>query len=105
MQELLRSVNYFSFLQKQFSNCGASDTEPDREFHWVIWNALHGKPFKAPNWELFSFDDNPDMKFQSEFASKLMTSVAEQVYNKLSELKNNSEVRSWAREFAWRSYM
>lgn len=99
-EDLKRAIKEFEQAQRQYVDFGASDTEPDAVFQWVLIKHYRGEDYRLPadaaDWELYS-----DMKGNNK-AAKDLTKKLENCIKTIDQIKNKKEVRTVLEDTLWR---
>ena len=101
-EKLKDAVAKFDALETKYADLGASDTEPDGVWQWLLARAYKGSDVTAPDnpneWQLYS-----DMA-GAKTAAKAMGRAAQKAIDIIQESKLNerSEIAEVLRYFMWR---
>jgi uncharacterized phage-like protein YoqJ len=96
------AIDKFEKLQSSYSRYGASDTEPDGQFHWIIKKAINNEDvnfeeMNADKWELFSGEKGVGL------AAHHMTKQSKKVYDLIKTKANVSDIEE-LKNYAWRCF-
>ena len=101
MNEIKNEIKNMESLMLNLSGFGASDTEPDSVWHWILADAVNGKEPKVPSngsgWQLFTVSmDCEDAANQLEVqAKKVVNLINEAPISKLKELREFLSDHCW----------
>jgi hypothetical protein len=97
------AIELFEKKQDEFSNFGASDTEPDGIFQSILMQALDGIikiPITKDGWDLYSSmpGSGPAAKQLSKFARIAANVIKDAVHNS----DDPTLIRKYVDEYCWR---
>lgn len=99
-EDLKRAIKEFEQAQLQYVDFGASDTEPDAVFQWVLVKHYRGEDYRLPadatDWELYS-----GMKGVNK-AAKDLTKKLKNCIETIDKIKNRKEVKTVLEDTLWR---
>jgi hypothetical protein len=103
MNEIKNEIKNMESLMLNLSGFGASDTEPDSVWHWILADAVNGKEPKVPSngsgWQLFT------VSMDCEDAANKLEVQAKKVVNLINEapISKLKELREFLSDHCWRA--
>ena len=103
MNEIKFEIQNMESLMVNLSGFGASDTEPDSVWHWILADTVNGKepniPSDGSGWQLFT------ASMDCEDAANKLEVQAKRVVNLINEapISKLKELREFLSDHCWRA--
>ena len=103
MNEIKFEINNMESLMTNLSGFGASDTEPDSVWHWILADTVNGKepniPSDGSGWQVFT------VAMDCEDAANKLEVQAKRVVNLINEtpISKLKELREFLSDHCWRA--
>ena len=103
MNEIKNEIKNMESLMWELKDFGASDTEPDSVWHWILADTVNGKEPNVPSngggWQLFT------LSMDCEDAANKLEVQAKRVVNLINEapISKLNELREFLSDHCWRA--
>lgn len=102
VERVKEAVAAFEAVQKELSEFGAEDTEPDYVFQSIVWRAMNLKPYKIPTsgeaWDLYT------CSMKCGRAGQRLASATKKVVSTIEStpIGEAGPVREYVQDYCWR---